>query len=472
MMGTINRRQMGKTLLGALATGLPGIRAAESSKAPNVLLILASSLRADTLGCMGHGLVQTANLNLLAAQGARFTNLFTAAPNESAARASILTGRYPKTHGVKRSGDSLGADEVLLPQLFRAAGYRTGFCGSFGLDSAEKQKAFDFYQGAMPGAQYDEYLAAALPSFSGSPDDMSVQIDRRSSWDYGRAKVPADHMPDSWISDRGADFLKDSTDDRPSFLLASFVKPKPPWVLPRPYVSSYKPHMVSIPTLPTERPTPATELDSDNDYITIENGKQLRQLRAAYFAAVTYVDYQIGRLLVGLRQAGTRDDTLVVVLSDQGFSLGEGGRMSNGTPTDSALHVPMLVRFPNRIEKNIVVNRFADTTAVAPTLLELAGLSIPKGVESQSLMPELQKPSAEPDGAAFSEFGFQTIRTPGWRLTDPKDHKTWVPQLFDLSTDPIESENLFGKAEHAKVQSDLDARLKKWASTEPAKVRV
>jgi len=472
MIGTLNRRQMSKALLGALSTGLPGIRAAETSKAPNVLLILASSLRADTLGCMGHGLVQTANLNLLAAQGARFTNLFTAAPDESAARASILTGRYPKTHGVKRSGDSLGADEVLLPQLFRAAGYRTGFCGSFGLDSAENQKAFDFYQGAMPGAQYDEYLAAALPGFSGSPDDMSVQIDRRSAWAYGRAKVPADHMPDKWISDRGADFLKDSTDGRPSFLLASFVKPRPPWVLPRPYVSSYKTQMVSIPTLPTERPTPATELDAETDYITAKNSQQLRQFRAAYFAAVTYVDYQIGRLLVGLRQAGTRDDTLVVVLSDQGFSLGEGGRMSSGTPTESALHVPMLVRFPNRIEENVVVNRFADTTAIAPTLLEMAGLKIPKGMESQSLASELREPSAEPDGAAFSELGFQTIRTPGWRLTDPKDHKTWVPQLFDLSGDPTESQNLFGKTEHAKVQSDLDARLKKWASTKPAKVRV
>jgi arylsulfatase A-like enzyme len=230
--------------------------------------------------------------------------------------------------------------------------------------------------------------------------------------------------------------------------------------------------MVSIPTLPTERPTPATELDAETDYITAENSQQLRQLRAAYFASVSYVDYQIGRLLVGLRQAGTRDDTLVVVLSDQGFSLGEGGRMSSGTPTESALHVPMLVRFPNRIEENVVVNRFGDTTAIAPTLLEMAGLEIPKGMESQSLAPELREPSSELDGAAFSELGFQTIRTPGWRLTDPKDHKTWVPQLFDLSSDPTESENLFGKAEHAKVQSDLDVRLKKWASTKPAKVRV
>jgi len=146
--------------------------------------------------------------------------------------------------------------------------------------------------------------------------------------------------------------------------------------------------------------------------------------------------------------------------------------MSSGTPTESALHVPMLVRFPNRIEENVVVNRFADTTAIATTLLEMAGLKISKGMESQSLASELREPSAQPDGAAFSELGFQTIRTPGWRLTDPKDHKTWVPQLFDLSNDPTESQNIFGNTEHAKVQSDLDARLKKWASKKPAKVRV
>ncbi len=472
MTGSINRRQMGKVILGALSPGVPAIRAAETSKAPNVLLILAGSLRADTLGCMGHGLVQTANLNLLAAQGARFTNLFTAAPDAAAAGASILTGRYPKTHGVRREGDSLGANEVLLPELFRAAGYRTGFCGTLGLDAEVTAKNFDFFQAAMPGTQYDEYLAAALPSFRGSPDDMSVQSDRRSNWRYGRAKVPGQHLPDSWTSDRAVEFLHDSADERPCFLLASFVKPRTPWVLPRPFASSYDPSNVNIPVLPTARPTPASGRDQDSDYITMENRHQLRQLRAAYYAAVTYVDHQIGRLLVGLRQSGMRNDTLVVVLSDQGISLGEGGRMRGGTPTEKALNVPMLVRFPERLEKNLVIDRVADTTAIAPTLLEFAGLKIPKGMESQSLAPDLRKPDSEPDGVAFSELDFQTIRTPGWRLTDPRNHKTWLPQLFDLKSDPGESVNLFGNAEHAKVQSELEGRLKKWAATKPARVRV
>jgi len=415
-------------------------------------------------------LVKTPNLDRLARGGSYFRNFITASPVCSPARVSAFTGRYPKTHGVRINLDPIRDAEVLLPRLLKRHGYRTGMAGKLHL--AEKDAAGLFeYQQEAPGSQYAAYLKEKHPNRSLNEATRPELIkDPGFVWKVGASVLPVEDFPTHWIADRAIDFIRDGG-EQPWFCFASFWKPHSPFILPMPWASKYSPRDVALPDLPEEKATPPTALNKPRHYVTASQTEQLKRVRAAYYGAISFVDEQIGRILRELRRSGQWENTIIVFTSDHGNSLGEGGRMFKETPYEGAVRVPMIVHYPKAIEPGTLVDRPFDTTAIMPTLLDLAGLEVPKGFESPSMRPWISGEETGSEGDAFTEMLFRTVRSERWKLTDPGDHPTWEPQLFDLESDRDEKNNLYGKPEAAAAQAELSAKLEEWYERKPPRVQ-
>lgn len=459
MHQAIDRRTFTALLAGGFAAG--PLRA-QAAKRPNILLIVANELRGDALGFAGSPLVKTPRLDALAAGGAYIYDYFTAAPASAPAWASLLTGRYPKSHGVLEPGDAPAGGVETLPGLLAAAGYRTGLTGKSIPFELGGDGVFDARQ-EYP-ADYQAYVEELYPQVKG---DIHKTVEQHTgvTWPIGTSIVPVQNSATFWTVDQAIEFMGDGSDEQPWFCTASFRTPGQPYVLPPPWNDRIDSARIAIPELPEEKPHPPTAEDLEAQYVLAHRAQSLQQVMAAYLGAIEFVDEQVGRLVRSLRRSGQLENTIVVVTSDVGNAMGEHGRMFAGTPYDGALRVPALFHYPAAIPERRRVDRVADSTCLAPTLLDLAGLTPPADVAGRSAKGLLTGESEEWEDVAFAELGFRTVRTRDWKLTLPGDHPTWTPQLFDLRDAMREQKNLYGDAESADAQSRLEDRLEKWSSS-------
>jgi arylsulfatase A-like enzyme len=468
MPSRITRRTFGASLAGTL--GLSASAHAQS-RPPNILFLMADDVRADALGFMGHPVVKSPNLDALARGGVALTQCFSAAPAGTPARISALTGRYAHTHGVTSDGSALADGEVLLPQLFAKKGYRTGMVGNFAIHGRNVQDLFDSCQ-TFDG-DYIAFLNEKFPELNGNPDVRAQNFggQGRQLWLVGSSRLPAQDYPTAWTAHKAIEFVEAGKSGEPWFLFASFRKPQDAYISPLPWPDRYPREQISLPRLPEERPKPPTAEDRDADYITKQNEAALIDVRRAYYGGVSYLDEQIGAIVRGLRKAGQFENTLIVFTSDRGDMLGDLGRMGGGVPYDSAIHVPCMLHYEAGFKITGGVKRVADTTCLAPTILDLAGFEPQEGFESPSAKQILTVVGAEWNEVAYSELGFHAIRTPKWKLVQPRDHPVWEPQLFNLEKDPKETTNLYGNDEAAAAQREMADRLQQWEEAKPQPVK-
>jgi choline-sulfatase len=202
----------------------------------------------------------------------------------------------------------------------------------------------------------------------------------------------------------------------------------------------------------------------------INDADILREVTAHYYGAVTMVDKHMGRVLAVLDELGFRDDTVVVFTADHGNMLGERNRMFKGVMYESSARVPLLFRAPGRIPAGKVSDAVLDNAAVMPTLLDLAGLPVPAGVQARSLAPLMRGTGAGPE-AAYSYLSDKMVRQGDWKLIIPLGRsKSGKPELYNVVKDPDEQTNLYGKPESAAVQQKLTALMDAWDAQKPPKV--
>ena len=196
----------------------------------------------------------------------------------------------------------------------------------------------------------------------------------------------------------------------------------------------------------------------------------LREVIGHYYGAVTLVDKHMGRVIAALDELGLRDDTIVVFTADHGNMLGERNRMFKGVMYESSARVPLLLRGPGR-PAGRVIDAVLDNSTVMPTLLELAGLPIPAGVQGKSLAPAAARRRSGP-GAAFSYLATRWSAEGDWKLIVPLGRRGagGRPELYNLVKDPDEQDNVYGKPEAAEVQQRLTAILDEWVAQEPPAV--
>ena len=429
---------------------------ASAAERPNILLILPDQMRASAMGCMGNPDVRTPHLDRLAATGILFKRTYANTPVCCPARAILMTGTYPHRNGMIANDLRLRESQVTIAEILSEAGYRTGFIGKWHLDGGPRdpgfvppgprRQGFDFW------AAYECHHKHFEPTyFRDSPEMITVKkFEPEASCDFA------------------IEFLHAQPKEKPFFLTVQMGPPHDPYGAPEQYMQQYPPERITPPgnwKPGSETRTGGPKRGSFAFNQNVPPGG-LEEI-AAYYAAITALDDQVGRLIKTMDDLGLSDNTIVLVTSDHGDMLGSHGMRRKRKPHDESSRIPGIIRWPGRIPAGRVVDTLFSHIDMPPTLLSLAGLPVPKSMQGTDLSAVARGSStAGPDSVLlqiFVPFNPDQVAKP-WRGIVTANHtyarfasEAWV--LFDHSKDPLQLKNLADAPEHAALQTDLDQRL-------------
>ncbi len=432
---------------------------------PNVLLIMCDQLRGDCLGFAGHPDVKTPYLDSLAAQGTFFEHAYSACPTCVPARATLFTGQTPAHHGRVGYEDGVSWDfPHMLPQEFSDAGYQTACVGKLHVHPPrlscgfQTLKLHDGYLGCYQGSDiphwmhqdvHDDYLHF-LRHELGPDADIDSTGPECNSWVYHPWIYEERLHPTNWVADETIRFLETRDRTRPFFAMASFVRPHPALDAPRSYFDLYNERELREPAQGDWDDLEATE--RDGMIPASVHGCRDAQLRhealAGYYAAITHVDHQVGRLISALKRDGTFNDTIIVFLSDHGEMLFDHSLWRKLLPYEGAAHIPLFIRmgthlgdFPAHRSESVV-----ELMDVMPTLLDLCGIEIPEDVDGASLANDVRAGTRLDRALLHGEHAF-TVEQSHQYLVSDHDKYIWFSQTgreqyFDLAHDPREEHDL------------------------------
>lgn len=480
------------------SAGLAGQARAQQASKPNVLFISVDDLRPE-LGCYGNTIIHSPNLDRLAGQGVVFKNHFVTVPTCGPSRFSLLTGRLPRTPdelsnavferklaaGNRDSGTGRDAghdptsDEGLepepgpgVPESFvenlRINGYYTVGTGKISHSADGHIYGYLEPQGKaleLPRS-WDEMLfdpgkwGTGWNAFFGYADGSNRNDLQKQVKPYEHAEVSDEGYPDGLTANLAVRKLKELAGKKqPFFLGVGFFKPHLPFTAPRKYWDLYE--QAEIPLTPSpdipENVHPASLHESAefNQYLLGEERASLRdpvsdayarKLRHAYFASVSYVDAQIGKVLEALKELGLEENTIIVVWGDHGWHLGDHRVWGKHTIFERALRSVLIVKSPAS-SKGASCERIVSSIDIYPTLMELCGVKTPREIDGESFADLLKAPhSRRRHEAAYGYFrkGI-TMRTPRYRLTKYFRKQEPVIELYDHRTDPYENRNIAGE---------------------------
>jgi len=445
-------------LITALIVAPPiAVAQTRSDQKLNVLFIAVDDL-ASTLGCYGDVIAKTPHIDRLAATGVRFDRAYNQLPLCNPTRASVMTGLRPdriKVYDLDRHFRDEVPDAVTLSQSFQKAGYLAARVGkiyhynvpaSIGTDGFDDPPSWNLRINPKGRDKTDEALI-----FNAEPHR---KISAALSWLAAEGK---DHEQTDGMIATEAIGLLEKNKDKPFFLAVGFFRPHTPYVAPKKYFDMYPLDQMRLPYAPKgDRDDIPTAAFAHNCPIPHYNLKKPVLLKAmqAYYACVSFVDAQVGRMLDALKRLGLEDNTIVVFWSDHGYHLGEhNGIWQKRTLFEEASRSPLIIRMPGARGNGQACPRVVEFVDIYPTLATLAGTHKPKDLAGRSLTPLLEDPIASWDGFAVTQIlrpadkRLKTpvmgcsIRTERWRYTEWADGKEGV-ELYDHRADPMEFNNL------------------------------
>ncbi|MBI5771827.1 MAG: sulfatase [Verrucomicrobia bacterium] len=461
--------------------------AAAPAPRPNVLFLISDDLRPE-LGCYGVAGIKTPNIDALAARSVRFNRAYVQYPLCNPQRTSLLTGRYPTQTGVLDNRQWWGRehrDWVTLPRYFRDHGYNTvteGKIFHIGIDDTDawteggaRRRHADDASETIDSAASGKRAAAAPRD----PDDAPAAKSKGPFRAGGSDSIvvlegDGETYQDVQHAKRTVEYLKKYKDaGKPFFLACGFTNPHSPPRAPKKFYDLYDIDKMELPVDFAHRPTvppgfPELSVVPRNTDLFIgrdASEAQAREMKRAYWAAVSFMDDNVGRILRALDELSLRDNTIVVLWGDHGYHLGEKGRWSKAYSLfEVAVRAPFLLVAPGVTPKaGAVCDRPIEMVNLYRTLAELCSLPAPDGVEGVSMLPLLRDPAAKWDRPAYSvvayrEFLGRTVRTDRWRYSQ------WVEAergevLFDEQNDPHELTNLAADPRHAAQLAEMKALL-------------
>lgn len=352
---------------------------------PNILLLFTDQQRWDTIHAGGNPVIKTPNLDRLVREGVLFSNAFTASPVCVSARCSLIHGQYPHRTGCTDNADPMPTDRPTLMSLLTDAGYRTHGVGKMhftpdsqalrGFETRERQEEL------LRRVEDDDYLPYLQANGYGHVLDP---MGPRGEMYYipQVSQVPARLHATQWVGDRSVAFLREHAEedgDRPFFLFSSYIHPHPPFSPPTPWNKLYRGPLMPLPKRPPQSEALWTYMNRhQNRYKYRDNGiddNLLRVMKAHYYACISFVDYQVGRLLEALEETGALDNTLILFTSDHGELLGDYYCFGKRSMLDSAARVPLIARLPGRFRQGAVCDTATSLVDVMPTALAVADVS-------------------------------------------------------------------------------------------------
>jgi arylsulfatase A-like enzyme len=443
-------RRLVLTLLtcAAAASAAPFARAADR---PNFVFVYTDDQRWDALGVVQKEQgdkarfpwLKTPNMDRLAAEGVRFRNAFVVNSLCAPSRASFLTGCYGHVNGVVNNHTAFPVANVTHASLLREAGYATGYVGKWHMGRQSGQRpGFDFSASFLGQGQYV---------------DCPLEVNGKTT--------PTTGWVDDVVTDYGLQFIRDNK-DRPFLLVVGFKATHGPFDPPPRRKDDYAGEQARpVPNLraPAVYREDATKPAADSPEKVATN--------LNYFRCISAADDNLGRILQALDDLKLADNTVVIFASDNGFYLGEHGLADKRSAYEESMRIPLLVRYPKLGAKGKVVDALALNIDLAPTLLDYAGVAVPKEMQGRSWRPLLEGKDADWRRAFFYcyfyENNFATptvtaVRTEKAKLVKYPGHDDWT-ELFDLGRDPYELKNLFADPESAGLRRELEAEYDRQA---------
>jgi arylsulfatase A-like enzyme len=453
---------------------------------PNVLFIASDDMRPQ-LGCYGDPTVKSPNLDALAQRGMVFRRSYVQQALCSPSRISMLSGRYPATTQIFEIGRTLRTtlpDITTLPQHFKNNGYHTRSLGKIyhvGIDDDASWTVPAWHSKQprnSPATQKSVQQFAAAAKAKGTVIPQKGKGSRISAIPaFEAVDCGDDDLMDGDCAANAIAQLREhaKTPAQPFFLAVGFANPHVPWVSPKKYWDLYDRAKLPLATntfLPKDAPDFAAT--SGNDfrwYAGVPEGELpepfARECLHGYFAAISYVDAQVGRLLAALDETGLAKNTIIVFWSDHGYYMGEhtwwGAKHNN---YEGATRNCLIVATPGQKTAGQTTEALAQSVDLAPTLTELCGLPANAGFQGRSLKPVLADPTATVNDAAYSWYpkaGYLglTMRTDKWRYVEwTKPGAATEYELYNMAHDPQNNLNVAAKPEHAKVIESLSKRLR------------
>ena len=441
-------------------------RVNQEDRRPNILLITCDQLRSDYLGCYGADFMQTPNIDALAAEGRVYENAYSPNPVCIPARHNLLTGLTDRHHGFD---DNYFGEEAkplpyylpTFPQILSDNGYDTCAVGKMHFQPERRMNGFDHFfnmDEVPPDREADDYMLflkekgyGNLQSINGVRHCLYMQPQR--------ALMPEELHGSHWVADRSIQYLDEQRGRRPFLLWTGFIHPHPPLHIPDEWAEMYK-GKLPAPSVPK---TPLGLLAEENKTLgDLPTPEAVQRMREMYAAAISYVDFQVGRIVEKLKELDLYDDTLILFTSDHGEMLGDLGTYQKFLPYDPSCKIPFIVHWPKQVAAGERDPRFVDLNDVLPTFLDAAGAEYPDVYDL---------PGESVFGEGVKDRRYQYVE-------HQRDSKRWCmlrderykyvysygddEQLFDMANDPQETENLLyggGTPEMRAVADRLRQRL-------------
>lgn len=466
-------------LMGVLlpVAGLPLLTASRDERPPNILFISIDDLRND-LGFLGVAHARTPSLDRFAGTARAFTRHYAQVPTCGASRAALLSGLRPSkgaqigNHAILQTHEEWG--ERSLPAWLRRHGYQTLAVGKIshfpgGLTGADWAAGPEELPGAwdrawVPKSPWKTPMAMMHAYAEGRPRDPGKSPPSESH------DGPDMAYPDAWVARDAVECLETLAEqEKPWFFAVGYFKPHLPFAAPRRWWDIHDRDSIPPPPNPDRLPSSSSYHGSSEMMGNYgHEGRDPRtdpeyakELRHGYAASVSYVDAQIGRLLDSLESLGLADNTIVVVWSDHGFSLGEHGTWGKHSLYEEALRAPLIIRYPDIPHKGERSDAIVETVDVFPTLTALCGIPQPEGLDGRALVPQLKDPTAPSTKPAWGWYtrGQVTVRRDDWRLiARPGREEGEAFELFDFREHP------YGKRvapeDHPDIMAELMGHLK------------
>jgi arylsulfatase A-like enzyme len=435
---------LGLLIVNAMAIG--------QEKRPNIIFILTDDQRWDALGVAGNPIVQTPEMNALANAGTYFKNAFSTTPICAASRASILTGLYERTHGYTFQKPRLKQPyaDVIYPKLLKENGYHVGFFGKLGVIIDSANQYFD---------QSDFYDRGAKP-------------DRRG---YFYKKIGKDtvHLT-RYTGHQAQEFIKNAPADKPFCLSLSFSAPHGHDNAVEQYfwqdksADLYKNIQIPQPLLGEDEYFNRLPKEVREGFNRVrwkwrfDSPEKYQQMVKGYYRMITEIDNEIGQIRNQLRQKGIDDNTIIIVMGDNGYFLGDRQLADKWLMYDVSIRIPLIIYDP-RVKKSSSIDQMVLNIDITKTMMDMAGVAAPKYYQGKSLIPLLvnNKTNLNRDAILLEHLwdnpnipSSEAIRTERWkylryRLINAPE------ELYDLKSDPLEKNNLASDIKYAKILAKL-----------------
>lgn len=426
--------------------------------------------RADTIHALGNPVIKTPNLDRLVKEGTAFTNCYSPSPVCIPARCCMHYGLYPQKTGLYVNGIMPDDNGASYPKILGKYGYKTkaiGKCHFTPNPFAKRGFHSRLIQEEIIDPRKDDYKKFLRKK---GFDDVEPHGFRSEMYYIPQVStLPAEVHPTQWIGDKSIDFIKkNSKNNKPWLLFSSFIHPHPPLSPPKPWHKLYRATQMPHPNVPKNAQEFLTYINRyQNRYKYRDQGidkNLVRAIKAFYYATISFVDFQIGRVINSLEKTGQLDNTLIIFSSDHGEYLGDYNCFGKRSMHDASSKVPLIIRYPKKFPKNKICDSPVSLIDIMPTILATAKINTKNiNLDGEDLAKIAKNKSNRQ--FVFSQFGseqraiYMIVSKNFKYFYSAADNKEF---FFDKKNDPNETTNFAGKPFYKKIQNELKSELLKF----------